>query len=202
MNHKPSTKYHGVSPYNGVYRVQLYRRGRVFYLGTYATDHEAAMAYDRAQNITKPWADRRGSYNFSTNELHVFPEDELNEREKKMVEVLRQLFPAQETAAQEYQAVVDASPEVLIEQISVTQANLANQISRLNGLVTQLQNHLYETVKLRLEAEEKLSWATDKVADLEAKTIAFSGVKVDPVTNKYVMTRIIPGVTNPPATTP
>lgn len=87
--------YHGVLVTKSGYTAQIARKGKVYYLGSYDTEKDAAEHVDRAVILTFPWVKNvtKRRFNFPESELQTIDRDRLTSWEVNMLAELREKYP-------------------------------------------------------------------------------------------------------------
>lgn len=186
--------YLGICPF-GVdkYRAQIFRCGRIFYLGTFNTKEAAAKAYDRATLLSSPWSKRRVAYNFDKPNADFQP----SEAEQAMLDYLRSNFPGLE----ERHAVIADNhaqfPQALIDRASAFSHRMSSNGQELDSLIRDLRACVVSFISRASESNALIEWQKGRISELEGK-LYVQGLQKDPKDPKSIFKQVAgPGFVPP-----
>lgn len=184
------TKYFGVASAGDKFKVQVNRKGRVFYLGTYDTVQEAAVVADISAIISKVWATLPPRLNWTTTEV---PDEQFwNEHQKNMMQFLRLNFPEDERNAKREQALALYTPDVLFEHFSLAQIKLKTIYEEVSSILLDGKQVLKRAAAKNAEDAQLIEWQRAKIAELEERSAGKKFVEDIVKRQGYLMKPITP----------
>lgn len=170
---KPLTsknRYHGVSPSAGNFKCQIYRKGKVFYLGSCTFEQDAAQLADRAFKLTSAWSKRPDTLNFPDNPKLPHP-DSLSPNEKAMMEWLRENYPAQEVIVNDEKDVQNRLNPV-VHEFEVFEKQHASFSESFGELAARATEALRYAAKKEGIMEQTITNYKERILSLETQLAA------------------------------
>lgn len=165
--HSMSYNYKGTTPNHGSYKAQLLRRGKLFYLGTYKEETEAAKAYDRGVFLTEPWTTKRQALNFQDSTKP--PESDINEYEQNMLIFLRTHYPEAEKNHKIRVSVEDETPDGILNDLSGILERTAGLQSLLSDFRTGANRAIHRMAVDNAELKQLNQWYKERLEATEAE---------------------------------
>lgn len=159
MSKDTKTKYVGVYRVGDRFRVLLSRGCKQHYLGTYALERDAALAYDRGLLRTTAWRGPRADRFNHEFEARQTLNIEVTEHEVEMLNWLRVVSPGAEREAELAEKLSSNLPDDLIESLQ-DQTDRTERALKANAVVMNQAKEI-----LRIQAEE-ITVLKEKVAFL------------------------------------
>lgn len=191
-----SQKYVGVTQVGDKFRVQIFRKGKNFYLGQFDDPKVAASIADSSNVLTIAWAGRKPALNF--NDVKRPEETQLTPEQREMLAHLRMYHPEDERRFVKEEAAGGYVPSVVIEHFEAT-------LDRLDGIYPLMRDTLAagrsSLISLSNQLHEKdkmIEWLRATNTELEEKLRGRDFVEELKKRNGGVlMQRVVPGEVAP-----
>ena len=168
------------------WKVQIMRKGKVFYLGSYDDELHAARIADETNLLTDAWKGKNTSLNF--NDSRKPAEESINEPQRNLLQWLRLNFPEDERRHRKESLVDQFLPDVMIE-------HLDHAILRVDTLANEITRTLKDAkISLRAQAlqlsekEKRIVWLNARVLELEKNPFEHRPSPAGP----YTITPVVP----------
>lgn len=185
------SKYNGVVGNHGSFKAQIARKGKVFYLGNFSSEVQAAHAYDRAIRMTQAWSTRKISPNFADSSV---PDDEskFTKFEHQMLTYLRTYFPEAERDARERRLVDMETPDVLLRDFQTIRERKEAFDDMLSTSLAEAET-VISTMAAKLSEQKQINtFNLQKIAEMEVTIAKLRGIRHEDGKPKFKFTPVVP----------